>query len=88
MPRLGDVGDISMCVCGSYGGVCVACGDQCGNMGLMWSVSYEEYGVEKWFFVMVIIGEVGCHCVLHYQGRYCDNLDYSYSMEGLVVLRD
>ena len=34
-------------------------------MGWVWSVRYEEYGGEKWFFVVVVVEEGGCRCVFH-----------------------
>ena len=43
---------------------------------------YEEYGGEKWFFV-VLVGKGGCYCVVHCERRYCDNWDYSYLVEGV-----
>ena len=54
-------------------------------MGLVWSVKCEEYRGEKWFFIVVVVREDGCHCVINCERRYCDNWDnrlYSY----LVVL--
>ena len=47
-------------------------------MGLVWNVRYGEYGGEKWFFVVVVVGEGGCHCVFH-----CGNWDYSYLVAGV-----
>ena len=57
-------------------------------MGLVWSLRYEEYGGEKWFFVVVVIGEGGCCFVFHCARSYCDIWDYSYLVEGVSGVMD